>query len=181
MGDENASVSSEPPNSSGRKGTPRHATYEEAEEETLRMLGVYRKFAERVHGVAGYRRPQDRAREVCGRRSHVLDRSHDGRWKSLQAGTSHHLGQNFAKAFDVTFQTQQGTREFVYATSWGLSTRMIGALIMAHGDDNGIVIPPRLATTQLAIVPDFRKPEEKERVMEVAHRIATDCKAIGSA
>ena len=72
-----------------------------------------------------------------------------GDGKALQAGTSHHLGQNFAKAFDVTFQTQQGTREFVYATSWGLSTRMIGALIMAHGDDNGIVIPPKLATIQV--------------------------------
>ena len=84
-----------------------------------------------------------------------------GDGKALQAGTSHHLGQNFAKAFDVTFQTQKGTREFVYATSWGLSTRMIGALIMAHGDDNGIVIPPKLATTQVAIVPIFRKPEER--------------------
>jgi len=102
-----------------------------------------------------------------------------GDGKALQAGTSHHLGQNFAKAFDVTFQTQQGTREFVYATSWGLSTRMIGALIMAHGDDNGIIIPPRLATTQLAIVPIFRKPEERARVMEAAGRIAADCKAAG--
>ena len=102
-----------------------------------------------------------------------------GDGKALQAGTSHHLGQNFAKAFDVTFQTQQGTREFVYATSWGLSTRMIGALIMAHGDDNGIVIPPKLATIQLAIVPIFRKPEERARVMEVANRIAASCKSAG--
>jgi prolyl-tRNA synthetase len=102
-----------------------------------------------------------------------------GDGKALQAGTSHHLGQNFAKAFDVTFQTQQGTREFVYATSWGLSTRMIGALIMAHGDDNGIVIPPKLATTQLAIVPIFRKPEERQRVMEAASRIAASCREAG--
>ena len=102
-----------------------------------------------------------------------------GDGKALQAGTSHHLGQNFAKAFDVTFQTQQGPREFVYATSWGLSTRMIGALIMAHGDDNGIVIPPKLATIQVAIVPISRKPEERERVMEAANRIADSFKALG--
>src|SRR5262249_21346257 len=104
-----------------------------------------------------------------------------GDGKALQAGTSHHLAQNFAKAFDVTFQTQQGTREHVYATSWGLSTRMIGALIMAHGDDDGIVIPPRLASTQLAIVPIFRKPEERSRVMEAANRIAASLKEAGIA
>jgi prolyl-tRNA synthetase len=102
-----------------------------------------------------------------------------GDGKALQAGTSHHLGQNFAKAFDVTFQTQQGTREHVYATSWGLSTRMIGALIMAHGDDNGIVIPPRLAATQAAIVPIFRKPEERSKVMEAAAAIASHLRTAG--
>jgi prolyl-tRNA synthetase len=102
-----------------------------------------------------------------------------GDGKALQAGTSHHLGQNFAKAFDVTFQTKDGTRESVFATSWGLSTRMMGALIMAHGDDNGIVIPPKLATIQAAIIPIARKPEEKARVMEVAHRLASEFKAAG--
>jgi len=102
-----------------------------------------------------------------------------GDGKALQAGTSHHLAQNFAKAFDVTFQTETGTREHVYATSWGLSTRMIGALIMAHGDDNGIVIPPRLATTQVAVVPIFRKPEERDRVMQAVNDFTAPFKSAG--
>jgi prolyl-tRNA synthetase len=99
--------------------------------------------------------------------------------KALQAGTSHHLGQNFAKAFDVQFQTSQGGRDYVYATSWGVSTRLIGALIMAHGDDKGIVIPPKLAETQVAIVPIFRKPEERVRVFETASRILAALKGAG--
>jgi prolyl-tRNA synthetase len=102
-----------------------------------------------------------------------------GDGKALQAGTSHNLGQNFAKAFDVTFQTDQGTRDYVYATSWGLSTRMIGALIMAHGDDNGIVIPPKLATIQLVVIPIFRKPEERARVMEAVNAFAASLKSAG--
>src|SRR6266567_4139408 len=102
-----------------------------------------------------------------------------GDGKALQAGTSHHLGQNFAKAFDVTFQTETGNREHVYATSWGLTTRMIGALIMAHGDDSGIVIPPRLATTQVVIVPIFRKPEERDRVMQAVDHFTSPFKTAG--
>jgi prolyl-tRNA synthetase len=102
-----------------------------------------------------------------------------GDGKALQAGTSHHLGQNFGKAFDVTFQTQQGTREFVYGTSWGLSTRMIGALIMAHGDDKGIVIPPKLAATQVVIVPIYRKPEDRQRVLEAVTRLTAGFTAVG--
>jgi prolyl-tRNA synthetase len=102
-----------------------------------------------------------------------------GDGKALQAGTSHHLAQNFAKAFDVTFQNEKGTLEHVYATSWGLSTRMIGALIMAHGDDNGIVIPPKLAAIQVAVVPIFRKPEERERVMQAVDNFALAFKAAG--
>src|SRR5947209_14035274 len=102
-----------------------------------------------------------------------------GDGKALQAGTSHHLGQNFAKAFDVTFQTETGNREHVYATSWGLTTRMIGALIMAHGDDSGIVIPPRVATTQVVIVPIFRKPEERDRVMQAVDHFTSPLKTAG--
>src|SRR5256885_5153237 len=99
--------------------------------------------------------------------------------KSPQAGTSHHLSQNFAKAFDVPFQTEKGNREHVYATSWGLSTRMIGALIMTHGDDNGIVIPPKLATTQVVVVPIARKPEERERVMQAVDKFTADFRKAG--
>jgi len=162
-----------------QEGHTAHATYDEAEEETLRMLGVYKTFAQDYMALPVIEGLKTEREKFAGADHTYSIEAMMGDGKALQAGTSHHLGQNFAKAFDVTFQTQQGTREFVFATSWGLSTRMIGALIMAHGDDNGIVIPPRLATTQLAIVPIFRKPEEKARVMEAAARIAAACKAAG--
>jgi prolyl-tRNA synthetase len=162
-----------------QEGHTAHATYEEAEEETLRMLGVYKRFAEEHMALPVIEGRKTEREKFAGADHTYSIEAMMGDGKALQAGTSHHLGQNFAKAFDVTFQTQQGTREFVYATSWGLSTRMIGALIMAHGDDNGIVIPPKLATTQLAIVPIFRKPEERQRVMEAASRIAASCREAG--
>src|SRR5213594_129437 len=159
-----------------QEGHTAHATYEDAEEETLRMLGVYRRFAEEHMALPVIEgRKTDREKFAGAHHTYSIE-AMMGDAKALQSGTSHHLGQNFAKAFDVTFQTQEGTREFVYATSWGLSTRMIGALIMAHGDDNGIVIPPRLASTQVAIVPIFRKPEERSRVLEAANRIAASFK-----
>src|SRR5678816_3563414 len=162
-----------------QEGHTAHATSEEAEEETLKMLGVYKTFAQDYMALPVSEGRKTEREKFAGADHTYSIEAMMGDGKALQAGTSHHLGQNFAKAFDVTFQTQQGTREFVYATSWGLSTRMIGALIMAHGDDNGIVIPPKLATVQVAIVPIFRKPEEKGRVMEAAQRIASDCKAAG--
>jgi prolyl-tRNA synthetase len=139
-----------------QEGHTAHATSEEAEEETLKMLGVYKTFAQDYMALPVIEGRKTEREKFAGADHTYSIEAMMGDGKALQAGTSHHLGQNFAKAFDVTFQTQQGTREFVYATSWGLSTRMIGALIMAHGDDNGIIIPPRLATTQLAIVPIFR-------------------------
>jgi len=93
---------------------------------------------------------------------------------ALQAGTSHFLGQNFAKAFDVTFQNEKGQREHAWATSWGVSTRLIGGLIMSHSDDKGLVLPPKLAPTKAVLVPIYRKDEERGRVLEAAHRIAKD-------
>ena len=162
-----------------QEGHTAHATYDEAEEETLRMLGVYKTFAQDYMALPVIEGRKTEREKFAGADHTYSIEAMMGDGKALQAGTSHHLGQNFAKAFDVTFQSQQGTREFVFATSWGLSTRMIGALIMAHGDDNGIVIPPKLATIQLAIVPIFRKPEERARVMEVANRIAASCKSAG--
>jgi len=162
-----------------QEGHTAHATYEDAEEETLRMLGVYRRFAEEHMALPVIEgRKTDREKFAGAHHTYSIE-AMMGDAKALQSGTSHHLGQNFAKAFDVTFQTQEGTREFVYATSWGLSTRMIGALIMAHGDDNGIVIPPRLATTQVVVVPIFRKPEERERVMEVVGKFTLRFKPAG--
>src|SRR5436189_5031089 len=162
-----------------QEGHTAHATYEDAEEETVRMLGVYRRFAEEFMSLPVIEGLKTDKEKFAGADHTYSIEAMMGDGKALQAGTSHHLGQNFAKAFDVTFQTQQGTREFVYATSWGLSTRMIGALIMAHGDDNGIIIPPKLATIQVAMVPIARKPEELARVMEAANRIAESFKALG--
>ena len=99
--------------------------------------------------------------------------------KALQCGTSHDLGQNFGKAFDVKFQNESGEREYVWQTSWGVSTRLIGAVIMAHSDDSGLVLPPRLAPIHVAIVPIFRKDEEKVAVMEAADRIAATLREDG--
>jgi prolyl-tRNA synthetase len=162
-----------------QEGHTAHATYEEAEEETLRMLGVYRTFAEEHMALPVIPGRKTEREKFAGADHTYSIEAMMGDGKALQAGTSHHLAQNFAKAFDVTFQTHEGTRDHVYATSWGLSTRMIGALIMAHGDDNGIIVPPKLATIQLALVPIYRKPEERARVLEVANRMATDFTAAG--
>ena len=93
---------------------------------------------------------------------------------ALQAGTSHDLGQNFGKAFDVQFQTKEGQLDYVWQTSWGVSTRLIGGLIMSHSDDKGLVLPPKLAPVKAVLVPIYRKDEEKAKVLEAAHRIAKD-------
>jgi prolyl-tRNA synthetase len=162
-----------------QEGHTAHATYEDAEEEALRMLGVYRRFAEEHLALPVIEGLKTESEKFAGAHHTYCIEALMGDGKALQAGTSHHLGQNFAKAFDVTFQTEKGTREYVYATSWGLTTRMIGAMIMAHGDDNGIIIPPRLATTQVAVVPIFRKPEERERVMEAVGKFTQAFKAAG--
>src|SRR5689334_3914282 len=162
-----------------QEGHTAHATYDEAEEETLRMLNVYKTFAEDFMALPVIEGLKTEREKFAGAHHTYSIEAMMGDGKALQAGTSHHLGQNFAKAFEVMFQTQDGSREFVYATSWGLSTRMIGALIMAHGDDNGIVIPPKLATIQAVMVPISRKPEERERVMHAVDKFAADFRKAG--
>ena len=162
-----------------QEGHTAHATYEDAEEEVLRILGVYRRFSEDYIALPVIKGLKTEAEKFAGAHHTYSIEAMMGDGKALQAGTSHHLGQNFAKAFDVTFQTETGNREHVYATSWGLTTRMIGALIMAHGDDSGIVIPPRLATTQVVIVPIFRKPEERDRVMQAVDHLTSPFKTAG--
>src|SRR5689334_12142830 len=162
-----------------QEGHTAHATYEDAEEETVRMLGVYRRFAEEFMALPVIEGRKTEKEKFAGADHTYSIESMMGDGKALQAGTSHHLGQNFAKAFDVQFQTEKGTREYVYATSWGLTTRMIGALIMTHGDDNGIIIPPKLATTQVVVVPIFRKPEERERVMPAVEKFTAEFKKLG--
>ncbi len=131
------------------------------------MLGVYRQFAEEYMAVPVLHGVKTDSEKFAGAvRTYCIEAMMQDR-KSLQAGTSHNLGQNFAKAFDVTFQTNDKKLDYVWATSWGASTRLIGALIMAHSDDKGLVLPPRLAPTQVVIVPIF-KNETREAVLKFA-------------
>lgn len=148
-----------------QEGHTAHATEAEAREETLRMLGVYGDFAEGVMAlpvVRGKKTDNEKFKGAVDTFS-IEAMMQDG--KALQAGTSHYLGENFARAFDVTYQADDGTLRYVQATSWGVSTRLIGALIMAHSDDQGLVLPPALAPVQVAIVPIFRKEEERVKVL----------------
>jgi prolyl-tRNA synthetase len=151
-----------------QEGHTAHATAQEAQEETLRMLEVYREFAEdymAVPVITGLK--SDREKFAGAVRTYCIE-ALMGDKKALQAGTSHNLGQNFAKAFDVTFQDAQGERQHVWATSWGVSTRLIGALVMAHGDDAGLILPPRLAPIQAVVVPIYRGDDERGPVLEAA-------------
>ena len=153
-----------------QEGHTAHATAEEAEEETLRMLGVYRTFAEEYMAIPVLHGVKTDAEKFAGAvRTYCIEAMMQDR-KALQAGTSHNLGQNFAKAFDVTFQTKDKTLDHVWATSWGVSTRLIGAVIMAHSDDKGLVLPPRLAPIEVVIVPIF-KNETKDAVLAFARKL----------
>jgi prolyl-tRNA synthetase len=154
-----------------QEGHTAHATHDDAEEETRRMLGVYRDFMEAWMAMPVVTGLKTESEKFAGAlRTYSCEAMMQDN-KALQAGTSHNLGQNFAKAFDVTFQAESGAREHVWSTSWGVSTRMIGGLIMTHGDDNGIRIPPLLAPTELVIVPIYKTDEEKAQVLEAAKRI----------
>jgi prolyl-tRNA synthetase len=164
-----------------QEGHTAHATEKEALEETSRMLDVYADFAENVLAV-----PVIKGRKTPGERfAGALDTlciegmMQDG--KALQMGTSHYLGQNFAKSSDVMFLNKDGQREYVYATSWGVSTRLVGALVMTHSDDNGLVLPPKLAPIHVVIVPIFKNDTEKAKVMEESTKVAAELKAQGLA
>ena len=142
-----------------QEGHTAHATRQEAEAETMQMVNVYADFARNYMGVpvvVGHKSPNERFAGALDTLT-IEALMQDG--KALQAGTSHFLGQNFAKAFDVTFTNKEGQQEYVWATSWGVSTRLMGALIMAHGDDNGLVLPPKLAPIQVVMVPITGKDE----------------------
>ena len=148
-----------------QEGHTAHATMEEAQKETETMVQVYAKFAREymaVPVVVGHKTESERFAGAVDTMC-IEAMMQDG--KALQAGTSHFLGQNFAKAFDVKYTTKEGKPEYVWATSWGVSTRLMGALIMAHGDNNGLVLPPRLAPIHVVMVPVFKKPEEEEAVL----------------
>ncbi len=154
-----------------QEGHTAHATKEEALEETEKMLNVYARFAEEFMAVPVIKGIKTESERFAG----ALDTyciealMQDG--KALQSGTSHFLGQNFAKAFDVKFLNNEGKQEYVWATSWGVSTRLIGALIMAHSDDNGLVLPPKLAPYHVVIVPIYKTDEQLQQITEKAEKI----------
>ncbi len=154
-----------------QEGHTAHATAEEAEEETLKILDMYADFAEEYMAIPVIKGLKTDAEKFAGAvRTYCIEAlMQDG--KALQAGTSHNLGQNFAEAFDVRYQTKSGDWEFCWQTSWGVSTRLIGALIMVHSDDKGMVMPPKLAPTHVVIVPIWKTDEEKAKIMEAVGKI----------
>jgi prolyl-tRNA synthetase len=157
-----------------QEGHTAHATEAEAREETLRMLEVYREFAERamrVPVITGQKTEKEKFKGAVDTYS-IEAMMQDG--KALQAGTSHYLGENFAKAFKVQYQDDAGNLRFVHATSWGVSTRLIGALIMAHSDDQGLVLPPELAPIQVVLVPIYKKDEERQKTIDECRAVKTE-------
>ncbi|HEU4630823.1 MAG TPA: proline--tRNA ligase [Gemmatimonadaceae bacterium] len=154
-----------------QEGHTAHATHDEAEAETRRMLGVYRDFMEGWMAMPVVTGRKSEAEKFAGAlRTYSCEAMMQDN-KALQAGTSHNLGQNFAKAFGLQFQSEAGTVEYAWNTSWGVSTRMIGGLVMTHGDDNGLRVPPLLAPIEMVIVPIWRTDEDRTRVLEAARRI----------
>ena len=162
-----------------QEGHTAHATEEEAREEVSRMLEVYADVAENVMGVPVVRGHKTEGERFAGAldTQSIEGMMQDG--KALQMGTSHYLGQNFAKSADVKFLNKDGQLEYVHATSWGVSTRLIGALIMTHSDDNGLILPPKLAPIQVVIVPIYKTPEEQERTTAEAQAVAAELRRQG--
>ena len=162
-----------------QEGHTAHATKQEAIEEAQRMLEVYRDFAENVLAIpviTGVKSPAERfagALETYAIEAMMQD------GKALQAGTSHFLGQNFAKAFDVKFLDQNGQQQYVWATSWGVSTRLMGALVMTHSDDNGLVLPPKLAPIQLVIVPIYKNDQQLQQISQKINPLVNSLKQKG--
>jgi prolyl-tRNA synthetase len=162
-----------------QEGHTAHATREEAIEETEKMINVYASFAENSMAlpvIKGYKSENERFAGALDTFA-IEALMQDG--KALQAGTSHFLGQNFAKAFDVQFTDKTGKLDYVWATSWGVSTRLMGAIIMGHSDNNGLVLPPKLAPIQVVIIPIFKNTEQLDSISATAKKIKTDLEASG--
>jgi len=160
-----------------QEGHTAHATAEEAEAETLQMLSIYHDFALNEAAVPVIPGRKSETEKFAGAvRSYTIE-GMMGDTKALQAGTSHFLGQNFAKAFDIQYLDENNTLQYCWTTSWGLSTRFIGAIIMTHGDDQGLVLPPRLAPIQVVIIPIFRKNEEGAQVMDAVEKVRNELSA----
>ena len=162
-----------------QEGHTAHATKDEALQETELMNNIYAEFAENFMAIPVVKGSKTENERFAGAlETYCIEAlMQDG--KALQAGTSHFLGQNFAKAFDVKFASKEGGLEHVWATSWGVSTRLMGALIMTHSDDNGLVLPPNLAPIQVVIVPIYRSKEQLEQISEVANELVKDLRAVG--
>jgi prolyl-tRNA synthetase len=163
-----------------QEGHTAHATLEEAEAETRQMLDIYTDFAVNEAAI-----PVIPGRKSASERFAGADQTYSieammGDGKALQAGTSHNLGQNFAKAFGIRYLDREGALQFCWTTSWGLSTRFIGAIIMVHGDDQGLILPPRLAPTQVLIVPIYKTDDEKSQVFEAARKVRVALVATGT-
>ena len=162
-----------------QEGHTAHASEKEAVDETLQMLDVYKTFAEEFMAmpvITGVKTASERFAGAVD--TYCIEAlMQDG--KALQAGTSHFLGQNFAKAFDVKFQDKDGEHKYVWATSWGVSTRLIGGLIMTHSDDQGLVLPPKLAPTQVIVVPIYRNDEQRNEVLDYADPLINELNKLG--
>ncbi len=162
-----------------QEGHTAHATREEAEAEAKKMLEVYTEFAEKYMAMPVIKGVKSASERFAGAEETYTIEAMMQDGKALQAGTSHFLGQNFAKAFDVQFTDQNGNRDYVWATSWGVSTRLIGALIMSHSDDNGLVLPPTLAPLQVVIVPIYKNEEQLRKIDEKVDKIMQQLKTLG--
>lgn len=169
-----------------QEGHTAHATQQEAIDETKQMLDVYAEVAEQVLAIPVMKgRKSPRERFAGAVETYTIEAMMQNGW-ALQAGTSHFLGQNFAKAFDVTFQNKEGAREFVWATSWGVSTRLVGAVVMTHSDDSGLVLPPAVAPIQVVLIPVFKEKDREavlaatdnlEAVLKPHYRVKVDARA----
>ena len=162
-----------------QEGHTAHATSQEAVEETEKMLEVYATFVEEFMAVPVIRGVKTANERFAGAVDTYWIEALMQDGKALQAGTSHFLGQNFAKAFDVKFSNKENQQEYVWATSWGVSTRLVGALVMAHSDDQGLILPPRIAPQQVVIVPIYKGDEQKALIDAKANEIIKELKALG--
>jgi len=162
-----------------QEGHTAHATKEEAMAEAQQMINVYSKFAEETLAIPVIKGSKSENERFAGALETFTIEAMMQDGKALQAGTSHFLGQNFAKAFDVKFLSSEGKQEYVWATSWGVSTRLIGAVIMAHSDNNGLVLPPKIAPIQVVIVPIYKSDEERTKVCQEGEKIFNEIKTSG--
>ena len=162
-----------------QEGHTAHATAEEAQEETLLILELYRRLAEEVLAMPVFVGLKSESEKFAGADLTYCIEAMMGDKRALQAGTSHNLGQNFAKAFEVTFQNKNNNEELVYATSWGISTRLVGGVIMTHGDDKGLQLPPKIAPYQVVLVPIFRDDDDKKHIQDYLRETLTEMKKQG--